>query len=131
MEAIQKFKRNVYFTNGHEWVDFQGAVAYIGVCSFKLTGIRAVESLSLQEPGCSYKKGDVIATIKYKEYSIPVCMPVDGKLLQFNENLLNGTENILITDAENNGWIGLIVPLQPQERNGLLLPKDYRFARKK
>jgi glycine cleavage system H protein len=130
MEAIQKFKKNVYFTNEHEWIDFQGAVAYIGVCSFKLTGIRSIESLTLQEPGNPYKKGDLIATIKYKEYSIPVCMPVDGKLLQINEKLLNGKEDILLTEAEDIGWIGLIVPSQPDERNGLLLPKDYPFVSK-
>ena len=131
MEAIEKFRRDVYFTSEHEWIDFRGAIAYIGVCSFKLTGFRAVESLSLQEPGGSFKKGEVIATIVYKEYSIPVCMPVDGKLLRINDQLLNGNESILLTDAENNGWIGLIVPAQPYERNGLLLPMEYRFSSKK
>ncbi|MBP6686215.1 MAG: hypothetical protein KA160_00050 [Lacibacter sp.] len=130
MEAIKKFKRDVYFTNDHEWIDFQGAVAYIGVCRFKLTGFRTVESLNIQQPGFFLQKGEVVATISYKEYSITVCMPVAGKLLQINDDLLNGNENILLSDAENNGWIGLIVPAQPYERNDLLPPKKYRFSSK-
>ncbi len=120
-------RRDLYYTHDHEWIDFQGSIAYIGICSFKLTGFKQIQEIEFKEPTGFKKKGDVIATLKYNDYQISAHMPVDGKVLQVNDRLVNGNVNILLDCAESSGWIILIAPLLPHERPGLLLPKQYRL----
>ncbi|TWI83799.1 glycine cleavage system H protein [Lacibacter cauensis] len=121
--------RDLYYTNDHEWIDFQGKVAYVGVCSFKLTGFKQVEQLVVNEPLGFKVKGEVIASIRYKDYSIDACMPVDGKIVQLNDHLLAGNYTLLAEQPEHNGWVALIIPSEPKERSHLLSPEQYRFAK--
>lgn len=120
-------KKDLYYTNEHEWVDFQGAVAYVGVCAFKLSGFKAIDHVIFNETSGFKKQGAVIATIKYSDYKVEVYMPVDGKLQRVNEELINGKQNILLQQGEGKGWIALIIPTRPYERKGLLLHKEYQM----
>jgi glycine cleavage system H lipoate-binding protein len=36
-------RKDLYYTRDYEWIDFQESVAYIGICSFKLAGIKKIE----------------------------------------------------------------------------------------
>ena len=127
MNIKNSTSRDLYYTDDHEWIDFQGSVAYTGICSFKLTGFKQIQEISFTEPPGFKKKGEVIATLKYNDFKITAHMPVDGKILQVNEKLEKGNPNILLDCAESSGWIALIAPSLPHERTGLLLPKQYRM----
>lgn len=119
-------KKDLYYTKEHEWIDFQGAIAYLGVSNFKLTGFKAVEELSFSDPSGFKKKGELIATIKYHDYLIEVKMPVDGKIMETNP-LFDKDPTYLIKHAETSGWIALIALSQPFEREGLIVPKLYQM----
>lgn len=121
--------KDVYYTKDHEWIDFQGKVAYVGVCRFKLTGFREVQQIIFNEPLGFKTKGQIIATIRYNDYLVDAHMPVDGKVVQVNDLLVAGDREILFKQPENNGWIALIVPAEPHERNDLLPPDQYRGSR--
>lgn len=122
--------KNLYYTKEHEWIEFQGSVAYVGICSFKLTGFREVQQIIFNIRSGFKKQGEVIAIIKNKDYQIEAHMPVDGKIVQSNDILLSANPNTLLQHAENSGWIALIVPSQPYERKDLLLPKQYQMNSK-
>ena len=119
--------RDLYYTKDHEWINFQGSVAYIGVSKFKLTGFKDIEKITFMDSSGFKKQGEVIATVKYNDYLIEAHMPVDGKVLQVNEKLVSGNQNILLDCAESSAWIALIVPSLPHERKNLLLPKQYQM----
>jgi glycine cleavage system H protein len=127
MNAETSNKKNLYYTNDHEWIDFEGPVAYTGICSFKLTGFKQIQEICFNEPAGFKEKGAVIATIRYNDYVIDAHMPVDGKILQVNEKLQGGSLDFLLDCAESSGWLTLIAPSLPHERTGLLLPKQYRM----
>jgi glycine cleavage system H protein len=119
--------KDLYFTKDHEWVDFRGAVAYTGVCGFKLLGFKEIDHIELSESSGLKKQGDILATIHYRDYQIKAHMPVDGKILQLNYDLVTGNKNILLLQPETSGWIAKIAPAQPYDRNDLLLPKQYQL----
>lgn len=119
--------KDLYYTKDHEWIDFQGSVAYTGICSFKLTGFKEIQQIDLIETSGFLKKGDVIATIKNNDYKIEAHMPVDGKLVRINDILLTSDQNVLLHHPETSGWIALIIPSQPYERKDLLLAKQYQM----
>jgi glycine cleavage system H protein len=127
MNQQQAATKDHYYTKDHEWIDFQGTVAYVGICRFKLTGFKQVQEIKFIETSGFKKQGEVIATVRYNEYLIEAHMPVDGKLLQVNEKLVAGNPNILLDCAETSAWIALIVPSQPHERKDLLLPRQYQM----
>lgn len=92
MNTETSSRKDIYFTHDHEWIDFQGAVAYIGVCNFKLTGFREIHDLKFHEASGFKKRGKVIAIVKYNDYKIEVHMPVDGKIVKLNDDLLSGNK---------------------------------------
>ncbi len=126
----KQVKRDLYYTNDHEWIDFQGSVAYVGVCNFKLLGFKEVHQITFSDLLEFKKKGEVIATIKYNDYQIEAHMPADGKVIQINDALTPENSSLLLQQAESNGWIALIVLSQPYERKELLLPNEYQLNRK-
>lgn len=119
--------KDLYYTKDHEWIDFQGSVAYMGVCCFKLIGFKEIHQINFNEASGFKKRGDVIATITYNDYQIEAHMPVDGKVVQLNNTLLSGDQNVLLRQPENVGWIAKIIPAQPYDRKDLLLPKQYQM----
>jgi len=127
MKLEKSTKKDLYYTKDHEWIDFQGSVAYVGICIFKLTGFKQVQEIVFKDPSGFKKQGEIIATLRYNDYLIEAHIPVDGKVVKFNEKLVSGNPNILLDCAETTGWIALIVPAQPYERKDLLLPKQYQM----
>jgi glycine cleavage system H protein len=126
MNTQSSGKNDLYYTKDHEWIDFKGTVAYTGICSFKLIGFKEIQQVIFKEPLGFKKRGDLIATIKYNDYIIKAHMPVDGKVLEMNTNLIYGDDTCLLKFAEDT-WIAKIAPSLPHERNDLLLPKHYQM----
>lgn len=118
-------KKELYYTKDHEWIEFQGPVAYIGVCAFKLIGYREIEEIVYYGLSGFKKQGEKIAHIRYKDYQVCMHMPVDGEIQVMNNILLSGNRNILLQKPESNGWFALINIARPEEKNGLLSPKEY------
>jgi glycine cleavage system H protein len=131
MNASKPVMRNLYYTNDHEWIDFQGSVAYIGVCQFKLSGIKEIQQIVFAENSDLRKQGEIIASIHFDDYQIPVHMPVEGKIITINDLLLTDNKNLLIQQPENNGWIALAVPGQLNNKRGLLSPEEYSLLQAK
>lgn len=127
MNTDMNLKKDLYYTKDHEWIHFKGTIASIGICNFKLLGFKEIHKIIFSETGGLMKQGDLIAKIRYKDYQIEAHMPVDGKVSQVNEILLSGFENTLLKQPEDAGWIATIIPSQPYERGGLLLPKQYQM----
>lgn len=127
MKAEKTANRDLYYTTDHEWINFQGTIAYIGVCHFKLSGFKGIDQITYKATSGLRKAGETIATLTYHDFEIVVAMPVDGKILETNPTLIYSEPDYLIKHAETNGWIARIVPSQPYERKGLLLPKQYQM----
>ena len=120
-------ERNLYYTTDHEWIDFQGAVAYVGFCPFKLKGIKQIREIVFADIKVLLKRGDVIASVFYDDYKIDVHMPVDGRVVQINDAILGGKEEMVLQQPETSGWIALVVPVSPDDRKDLLAGEQYRM----
>lgn len=126
METPNTIKRNLYYTNDHEWIDFQGSVAYIGVCRFKLSGFKEIHKIEFRDTSNLMKQGEVICSIHFDDYEIKVHMPVEGKIVSINDLLMTNEKDVLLQQPENSGWIALIVPSRMPDKTGLLSVENYR-----
>lgn len=129
MEGPKLMPRNLYYTRDHEWIDFQGSVAYIGVCRFKLTGFKEIHNIEFREAPDIINAGEVIGTIRFDDYLINVHMPVAGKIISINDLLLTEEKDVLLQQPENNGWFALAVPCQLNDKTGLLSNEEYKVFR--
>ncbi|HMR91989.1 MAG TPA: hypothetical protein PKC69_06735 [Chitinophagaceae bacterium] len=119
--------KDLYYTTDHEWIDFRGAIAYTGICAFKLTGFREIQAIHFHTTPGLAQKGELIATVRYNDYEVEARMPVDGKILQMNEDLVSGRYESLLQSPQAQGWIALIAPARPYDRKDLLLPTEYQM----
>ncbi len=122
--------KELFFTKDHEWIEFQNQVAYTGICSFKLTGFKEIQEVIFNDPFAPKKQGDVIATILYNDYKIQAHMPIDGNIVEINDKLLSENNNLLLQYAETNGWIAMIIPLFPINRQELIPAEIYYLKNK-
>jgi len=124
-------KKDHYYTRDHEWIHFQGAQAYTGICPFKLIGFKEIQEIIFTETVGFKKQGETIACIRYKDYLIKAHMPVDGKVIYLNDTLIKGNWQVLLQQPEGIGWIAFIDLAEPHERKGLLLPAQYHETGKR
>ena len=126
MDALKPINSNLYYTDDHEWIDFQGSVAYVGICDFKLSGFKEIQQIIFVENSDLVNRGEVIASVKYDDYLVFMHMPVEGRIISFNDVLLTDEKGVLLQQPENNGWIALVVPSQLNNRTGLLSAERYK-----
>jgi glycine cleavage system H protein len=131
MSKSKTVMRDLYFTIDHEWIDFQGTVAYIGVSNFKLSGLKHIKKIAFSKSPGIKKKGDVLAIIHCKNCKVPVYMPADGRILSLNDNQPLSDLNIIQMQPENDGWLAFIGLTQPYERKGLMQLEQYKHFTKK
>lgn len=122
--------KNYFYTDEHEWIDYNGSIAYVGICDHKLTGLTSVSKVEYSQLSTIIKKGEVLATITSGKVKIQILMPVDGRVILYNEKLHDNT-TLITTDAQKRGWIAKISPSAPYSRNGLLKPEEYYQKYKK
>jgi len=130
MNGIKSSNAATLYTNDHEWINFRDILAYTGVCNFKLLGFKEIHEISFDQSTGPKKRGEVIATIKYKDYHIEAHMPMDGQIIELNRDLMGEDKSILLRSPENRGWIALLLPTEPSDRLGLLALKEYELRNK-
>jgi glycine cleavage system H protein len=115
----------MYYTKDHEWIDFRGTCAYVGVSNFKLLGFREIHAVIFNDAINFKKKGEVIAWLRYKDYKIELLMPVDGSIVQINKIFSNKDLKSITGHLEKSGWIFSIIPSNPYDRADLIPISEY------
>src|SRR5690606_3652145 len=95
-----------YFTDDYEWIDFHGSVAFVGICKYKLIGLKSIDKLQYADITSHIKKGEVLAKITSEDYTILIHMPVDGRVIQVNDDVIHQPERLLENQITN--WIAKI-----------------------
>ncbi|SEA49241.1 glycine cleavage system H protein [Chitinophaga terrae (ex Kim and Jung 2007)] len=125
MDAVIPIKKDFYYTADHEWINFQGSVAYVGVYSYKLTACNKINEILFEETSGFKKQGDLIALLRFDGGEIRINMPVDGKIVNISNALLTDDFNILLSSTGAYSWIAQISPSQPYERGNLMSASRY------
>lgn len=116
----------MYYTNEHEWIDYLGYTALVGICKAKLSGAKEIQNAIFCDLMANVGKGDLIATFRSAQCSFEVYMPVDGRVISFNPKLLNNPSLILSND-QRSMWVAKISPNAPYKRDGLLQEYQYKL----
>lgn len=109
----------------HEWVSENDDVATIGLTDWAVEQLGDVVFVELPEVDSSFAKDEVFATIESVKAASEIYMPVGGRVVEVNEELINSPE--LINEDAFGSWLIKIEPDNFQEDSqGLMDYNDYK-----
>jgi len=112
------------FTKDHEWVEKTDDLLIVGITDFAQNQLGDIVSIELPHVGSSFKQNDTIAIVDSVKASSDIFCPVDGKIVEVNEKLLEHPE-IINQSAFGEGWIAKIKPENSQQFDSLLSKEQY------
>ena len=111
------------FTKEHEWVEKNDPII-VGITEFAQDQLGDIVSIELPEIGSMFKQNDVIAIIDSIKASSDIYCPIDGKIIEVNEKLLEHPE-LINQSPYDEGWIVKIKPSNLQQFVSLLSREQY------
>ena len=109
-------------SKSHEWVLDEGDTYKIGLTDYAVEQLGDIVFVELPE----FAKGEVFATIESVKAASEIYMPIGGKIVEVNEELINSPE-LINENVWEKGWL---VKVQSdtfaQDSLGLLEYEDYK-----
>jgi glycine cleavage system H protein len=104
------------YTNEHEWIFIEEKnVASIGVTSYAVEQLGDIVHIELPEVGESFDAGASFGTIESTKTVSDLYMPVAGKIIEVNDDLVKSLES-LQEDPFEEGWL---VKVQLESEDGI------------
>lgn len=110
----------------HEWALEESNLITVGLTDYAIEQLGDIVFVELPEIGSEFAKNEVFATIESVKAASEIYMPVGGKIVEVNEELLNSPE-LINEDVWNRGWLVKVESTTFQEDSlGLLEYEDYK-----
>lgn len=93
--------KGLLYTEEHEWVKVEGNEAYIGISDFAQHALGDIVFVELPDTGTEINKGETFAAVESVKAASDVFMPVSGKVLEVNEELVDNPALINMDAFEN------------------------------
>lgn len=112
------------YTEDHEWVKVEGNIAVVGITEFAQGELGDIVFVEIETEGEEIDKGEVFGTIEAVKTVSDLFMPVDGKVLEFNDGL-NDNPDTVNKDPYGDGWMIKIEVSDASQLDGLLSAESY------
>lgn len=103
-----EFPADRMYTATHEWVKLDGERAVIGLSDFAQSQLGDLVFVNLPEPGDGVSGGEAFADVESVKAVSEVLSPVDGTIVEVNEELLDNPA--LINEAPYDAWLIVVEP---------------------
>jgi glycine cleavage system H protein len=120
-----EFPSNVKYTSEHEWIRFEGDVAYVGITDYAQDQLGDIVFVDIPTVGETLAQGDTFGTIEVVKTISDLFIPVGGEVLEQNEALADNPA-LVNTDPYGEGWIVKLKPADPAEAESLLDAEAYK-----
>ena len=98
------FKDEMLCSKSHEYIVKQDDKYIIGLTDYAIDQLGDIVFLELPEVGDEFKKGDTFANIESVKAASEIYMPISGKIVEINSELIDAPEK-LNDDCYENGWL--------------------------
>lgn len=118
-----KVVKGLLYTNDHEWVKVDGETALIGIADHAQDQLGDIVYVELPEVDDEIEKGEDFSAVESVKAAADVYMPISGKVIEINEELMDSPE-LLNTDPYEN-WMVKIDILDKSELDDLMTSEEY------
>lgn len=118
--------QDLKYTENDEWIRVEGNVGTIGITDFaqdQLSDVVFVEIIP--DIDDSLDSGEACAAVESVKAAADVYMPVSGKVVEINEDLLDKPE-LVNTDPYGEAWMLKAELSDPSQLDSLLDPAAYQ-----
>jgi glycine cleavage system H protein len=119
-----KVPENLLYTKEHEWIRKKDNVVKVGITDFAQSQLGDIIFLELPEVGDQIVAGESFGEIEAVKTVSELYAPIDGTILEVNEELEDSPDNIN-QDCYGAGWIIKVSHEGDLESNDLLDHKAY------
>lgn len=116
-------KKNLLYSNDHEWVKVEGEKAYIGITDHAQHSLGEIVYVELPEVGDELNAGDVFGVIESVKAASDSYLPVSGNVLEVNEALSDSPQ--LINEDPYGSWIVLVEMSNKSDLDDLMDAQQY------
>ena len=116
----------MFCTKSHEYVVKDGNKYVVGLTDYAIEQLGDIVFLELPSVDDSFEKGETFANIESVKAASEIYMPISGKIVEVNEELVDSPEK-LNEDCYEGGWLVKIESNAPEsEFDDLLTYDDYK-----
>lgn len=119
------FPEDLYYTKDHEWLKIDGDVATIGITDFAQSELGDIVFIDIESVGDSLEKEEVFGTVEAVKTVSDLFMPLNGEVLEFNENL-NDKPELVNNDPYGEGWMVKVKMSDASQLEGLMKHSEYQ-----
>lgn len=120
------YKEDMLCSKSHEYVIDDGENYLVGLTDYAIDQLGDIVFLELPEVGAEFVKDETFANIESVKAASEIYMPISGKILEVNEELIDSPEK-LNEDCYENGWLVKIQHTKGEEEfDNLLSYDDYK-----
>lgn len=116
---------NLKYTKEHEWIRFEGDVAYVGITDYAQSELGEIVFVDVDCIGEVICQNEVFGSVEAVKTVSDLNMPVTGEVLEFNDEL-NDQPELVNNDPYGQGWMIKIKVENQDEIENLLDAEGYQ-----
>lgn len=117
------FPEELKYSKDHEWVRFEGDVAFIGITDFAQSELGEIVYVDITTEGETVEKEEVFGSIEAVKTVSDLFMPITGEILEVNPDIEDQPE-LVNQDPYGKGW--LIKVAVADAEGELLTAEEYK-----
>ena len=120
-----EFPKELKYSKDHEWLRVEGDNAYIGITEFAQGELGDIVFIDVDTEGEELEKEEVFGSVEAVKTVSDLFMPINGEVLEFNNNLESEPE-LINSDPYGDGWIIKVSVSDATELDALLDADAYK-----
>lgn len=116
---------NLKYTNEHEWLRIEGDAVYVGITDYAQGELGEIVFVEVETVGETLSAGEVFGTVEAVKTVSDLYLPINGEILEFNEELESNPE-LVNDDPYGKGWMIKVAVADMSELNALLDADAYK-----
>ncbi|MBW4827050.1 MAG: glycine cleavage system protein GcvH [Clostridiaceae bacterium] len=101
-----KVLEDLLYTKDHEWIKVEGNKAYIGVTDYAQDSLGDIVYVELPDIDDEFEMEDSFAVVESVKAAADIYIPVDGRVLEINEELEDDPS--LVNEDPYENWMILV-----------------------
>ena len=113
------------YTKDHEWIAIDGEIATVGITDFAQRELGDIVYVEIETVGELLKADEVFGTVEAVKTVSDLFLPVEGEILELNEDLETSPEDVN-NDPYDKGWMIKMKVSNPSDLDNLLSSDEYK-----
>lgn len=115
----------LFYTKDHEWIKIDGNQATIGITHFAQSELGDIVFVDVDTVDEDLEAGAVFGSVEAVKTVSDLYLPMNGKVVEFNEEL-EGEPELINSDPYGKGWIIKLEIAPEASKSELLTAEQYQ-----